>query len=151
MSAHPFRVPADPRHLHACATCGLGPGHPRHDHPAAGNGRLRARDLRLERELIDLAARAAGRFDADGAGDDGGLWVSANARAWPGGVRDDLDTDREAIEEFADGANYLLWGIERVHAAFLAGDPDATDRYERWMRTLAKLVDLWHELHTLSA
>jgi hypothetical protein len=99
------------------------------------------RDVRLERELVDLAARAA---SLNG---DAGLSAFADARSWPGPVRDGLDWDSEAREELADCRNYLCWGVQEVHARMLAGDPRAADEYERRMRALSAVVKAWHELH----
>jgi hypothetical protein len=99
------------------------------------------RDPRLERELVDLAARAASLSG------DHGLSAYAEHRAWPGPVRDGLDWDQEAREELADCRSYLCWGIQEVHARMLAGDPVAADLYERRMRALSAVVKAWHELH----
>lgn len=111
----------------------------------------RPRNFALEAELTDLAARAAGRFTAEGGGDDRGLLALAQSRALPGGVRVSLNAVREVSEELADGLNYCNWGIERVYEAFLAGDDEATHEYDRLMRCQTKLIDAWHELHTRSA
>lgn len=103
---------------------------------------MRPRDRVLERHLDSLAVRAAGRRH------DGGLSRYAAARAHPGGVRAGLDADREAAEELADAWNYLRWGIEQVWGAYLAGDPDAARVYERRMRALVGVLNVWHDLHT---
>jgi len=112
---------------------------------------VRPRDLALERRLTDLAARAAGRYDQNGDGDDGGILRFAHHRALPGGVRNSMEPVQEISEELADALNYAVWGIERVYAQFLAGDDEATHQYDRLMRCAVKLVDAWHELHTRSA
>jgi hypothetical protein len=99
------------------------------------------RDHRLEVELVDLAARAAGLNG------DHGLSAFAEHRAWPGPVREGPDWDREAREELADCRSYLCWGVQQVYAGMLAGDPVALDAYERRMRALSAVVKAWHELH----
>lgn len=100
----------------------------------------------LERRLTTLAARSVGAEPAAVA-----LRQFADARAWPGGVRTDLDPTQECAEELADASSYLLWGIERVYDAVLAGDPVACDEYERLMRALGGVVLAWRALHTVSA
>lgn len=79
-------------------------------------------------------------------GDTGGLDDLADRRAHPGGVRPDLDADREAREELADARNYLLWGIERVHARYLEGDQDAGDEVRRRLTALSYVIEAWHAL-----
>lgn len=96
---------------------------------------------------MDTAARAAGFFDTQGAGDDAGLSAFADQRAWPGGVRADIDGVREAGEEFADARNYLLWEIERIYADVVRGEPEALDRYSMLFGALSALVVCWHALH----
>lgn len=105
----------------------------------------RPRDHAVERDLIDLAARAAGYSD------DGGLIAYAEHRAMPGGVRVGVDWDQEAREELADASHYLRWGIQTVYAGFLAGDLEAGEAYERRMRALAGVIRAWHELHRTSS
>ena len=114
-------------------------------------GAVRPRDLALERQLTDLAAKAAGRFGPDGEGDDGGILRFAHHRALPGGVRVSMEPVQEISEELADALNYAVWGIERVYSEFLAGDDEATHMYDRLMRCAVHLVEAWHELHTRSA
>jgi hypothetical protein len=99
------------------------------------------RDPAHEREMVALAARAAGLTG------DGGLNAYSESRIWPGPVRDGLDWDQEAREELADCRSYLCWGVLEVYAAMLAGDPRAADLYERRMRALSAVVKAWHELH----
>jgi hypothetical protein len=105
----------------------------------------RPRDVGLERELTRLAALAGGNAT------DYGLRDYADSRAWPGGVRRDLDCDREALEELADCASYLVWGIVPLLEAVHAGVPDALDKYERRMRALSALIVCWRELLTEAA
>jgi hypothetical protein len=105
----------------------------------------RPRDVSLERELTQLAALAGGNAS------DYGLRDYADSRAWPGGVRRDLDCDREALEELADCASYLVWGIVPLLEAVHAGVPDALDKYERRMRALSALIVCWRELLTEAA
>jgi hypothetical protein len=105
----------------------------------------RPRDVTLERELTQLAALAGGNAT------DYGLRDYADSRAWPGGVRRDLDCDREALEELADCASYLVWGIVPLLEAVHAGVPDALDKYERRMRALSALIVCWRELLTEAA
>jgi hypothetical protein len=115
----------------------------------------RPRARALERHLTALAAQAAGFIDTapDGScvGDTLGLDGFADARAWPGGVRCDLDGDREAAEEYADARNYHVWTIERIYQRFLDGEPSAAEVYERHMRALSHLLAAWHALHTPAA
>lgn len=98
---------------------------------------------------MDVASKAAGYFDADGNGDDGGLSAFADARAMPGGVRADLDGVKEAGEEFADARNYLLWEIERIWPLVVAGEPDALDRYSQLFGALSALVNVHHKMHRI--
>jgi hypothetical protein len=105
---------------------------------------LRERDIRLERELTATAAASVGLTDM-------GLSDFADARALPGGVRADIDPDREAMEEYADARNYLVWGIEPIYAQVGALDSRFTDDYERRMRSLRHLVQAWTALRTPSA
>lgn len=107
---------------------------------------MRPRDVALERRLTTLAAKAVGSEPAAAS-----LSAFADERAWPGGVRTELDPTQEAREELADCRSYLVWGIERVYAEVLAGDPVACDEYERLMRALGAVVSAWRELHTTSA
>lgn len=109
---------------------------------AAVEFELRPRDRGLEQRLVALAAQVCGRSD------DGGLLAYAGRRAHPGGVRVELDADKEAAEELADCCNYLVWGIQQVWPAYQAGDPDAARVYERRMRTLVTVVRAWVDLHT---
>ena len=90
--------------------------------------------------LVEVAARAQGLSG------DAGLWEFADARAWPGPVRTELNAKQEIGEELADGANYACWGIERVYDAMLAGDSEATAEYERLMRCLSHVVAAWDAL-----
>lgn len=110
------------------------------------NGLL-ARDLPLEAHLMDIAARAAECFDADGNGYDAGLSAFADARAWPGGVRADMDGKQEAREEFADARNYLVWEIRKLWPLVEQGEPEALDEYSQLMGALSGLVTVWHRLH----
>lgn len=66
-------------------------------------------------------------------------------------MRADLDPDRETAEELADARNYLLWGLDRLHARAMAGDPEVLDDYERRLRALSHVVAAWHALHTGAA
>ncbi len=108
------------------------------------------RDVEHERHLTDLAARAAGFFrtgpDGTPVGDTGGLDEFADARAWSGGVRANIDADREALEELADARHYLVWGIQQVHAGYLAGDAESQDAFQRRMRALSHVIEAWHAL-----
>lgn len=112
------------------------------------------RDHGLERYLLDIAAQAAGHTRPEGlsvVGDDGGLGAFAAHRAGDAGVRLPRDFDREIAEELADACNYARWQIQQHHAAFLAGDAEAVDAYERMMRVLSALTRAWHELRTNSS
>lgn len=119
-----------PNDLGACVKCG------QQIEPST-----RPRNVALERELTDGAARAAGFVNGDG-----GLTALAEHRALPGGVRLELDDIREAREELADCRNYLVWGIERIHDQYLAGDPFAADRLVKNMDALAGVVRAWQAL-----
>jgi hypothetical protein len=105
----------------------------------------RPRDQALERELTQISALAGGNAD------DHGLRDFADARAWPGGWRRNLDALRESCEEVADASNYLLAEATRVYAAAQAGDPEAMDDYEWAMRNHSIAVTLWRNLLTRSA
>lgn len=75
----------------------------------------RPRDIQLERELTRQAAERAQVTDVDG------LSAFAEARAGHGPVRGAPDRDLmlEAIEEFADGRNYVVWEMVEQYR-----DPD---------------------------
>jgi hypothetical protein len=105
---------------------------------------MRERNLKLERELTDLACEAGGLPGAGGRN----IRAFADGRALPGGVRLTLDADREAAEELADARNYLVWGIVAIYPAVLAGEPNACANYERRMRALTALIKAWVALHT---
>jgi hypothetical protein len=149
---HLFEARWSGRYPNSCVVCGKVPeAHAVVDPDSQFNGAaVRPRNLKLEAQLTDLAARAAGRFTASGDGDDRGLLALAQSRALPGGVRENLEAVREIGEEAADALNYANWGIEKVYEDFLAGDHDAADTYDRLMRFSSRLVDAWHELHTRS-
>lgn len=102
---------------------------------------VRPRDLGLERELTLLAARAGG-FSGDG-----GIGRFADERALPGGVREGLDPVREASEELADARNYLVWGLERIHARVAVGDPEVLDEHVALLGALQAVVTAWRALH----
>lgn len=110
---------------------------------------MRPRDLALERELTELAARHAGHTTLDPAGrvvgNVAGLDDFADVRAHPGGVRR-RDLDREAREELADCRNYLVWAIEADYAGYLAGDLDAGRRVAHRLAALSKVIGAWHDL-----
>ena len=101
----------------------------------------RPRDLALERELTDIAVRAAGFTD------DGGLGRFADSRALPGPVQQARNFRLEALEEVADQRNYCLWGIEAIYHLVLAGDPDALEEYRMLMGGLQGAIYSWHRLH----
>ena len=149
-----FLLSPNPR-TRSCCRCGRPEQH--HvpeptEHPAAG-APTRARDLGLERYLMDIAAKAAGCTMPDPEdpmsviGDDRGLSAFADVRAWPGGVRADVDGVVEASEEFADARNYLLWEIERIYSRVIEGEPESLDRYSQLFGALSALVVAWHALH----
>jgi hypothetical protein len=111
--------------------------------------RNRPRNLDLERQLTSDAAMHAGYMIDEGGrtvGDDGSLSAWAEHRAWPGGVRPHMDEVQEVREELADARNYLVWGCERIHDRFLAGDPLAADEYARNMNALSLIIKAWHAL-----
>jgi hypothetical protein len=107
---------------------------------------VRPRNLDLERELVELAARSAGFYDVHGNGDPAGIDDFADRRALPGGVRIGLDPEREALEELADARNYLVWGCERDYQAYLDGDAVAGDRVRRRLEALSGVLRAWHAL-----
>lgn len=140
-----FLRSSNPRTL-TCCRC----GRPDILHPEPEPDGTRPRDVHLERQLTDLAAKAAGFFDTLGRGDDGGLRDFADIRAWPGGVRVDLDPFQEVAEELADASSYALWGIEREYAKVLDGsDPEALDRYAMLLQGLSHLIAAWHAFRTV--
>lgn len=99
------------------------------------------RDLTIENEVAKLASP----FGVELAGID----VLAKKRALPGGIRADLDFDREAQEELADAWNYLTWKCVLHYEAWLEGDPDAADEIQRRVHALRKLVQAWRALKGL--
>lgn len=110
------------------------------------------RPLPLEHELVDIAAAAAGmpaprpgkRHPVVAQLDD-----FAERRTHPGPVRaGDRDLELEAAEELADCRNYLAWAAALARPGLLAGDHDATRRYDRAMRALSAVTVAWRELHT---
>lgn len=103
------------------------------------------RDPALGSYLVDIATRAAGLSS------DHGLNALAEHRALPGPVRLPRDFDQEIREEIADARNYIIWAIQELYEAYVAGDPQAADDYERRMRALSRLVQAWVELHKDSA
>lgn len=139
MQVHICRESSDPRRAGRCA-CGK----------KITYG-MRDRDIDLERYLTNIAAQAAGHMDVrpDGSmtGNTRGLDGFADHRALPGGVRSEMDYDREMAEELADARNYAVWGIEPIWAEVRAGDSQHTADYERRMRALSHLVAAWHALH----
>jgi hypothetical protein len=58
------------------------------------------------------------------------------------------DAGGHPSEELADCSSYLTWGLVRDHAGYMAGEPDATARFERRLRALVHVVDAWRDLHT---
>ena len=144
---HVHRPSADPRRAGKCAC-----GEQMPEAPADEQHREEYvdRDLWHERHLTDMAARAAGFFKTGPlgtpVGDTGGLDDFADARAWSGGVRANIDADRETLEELADARHYLVWGIQQVHDDYLAGDAQAQDTWQRRMRALRAVIEAWHAL-----
>lgn len=112
------------------------------------------RPLPLERELVDIAGQAAGMSGAGGKRHPviAGLDAFAEQRTHPGPVRaGDRDLLLEAAEELADCRNYLAWAASLARPGLLAGDHEATRRYDQAMRALAAVTVAWRELHTASA
>lgn len=139
MTQHICRESSDPRRAGRCA-CGK----------TITYG-LRDRDIDLERYLTSIAAQAHGHTETlpNGTltGDTRGLDDFSDHRALPGGVRGDMDYDREMAEEIADARNYAVWGIEPIWTDVRAGESQNTSDYERRMRALGFLVAAWHALH----
>ena len=100
-----------------------------------------ARDEALERHLLAIACRAAG------VSGDAGLGAFAASRAWPGGIRPDIDAFEETRQEIGDGVNYTRFGIQLIYPLVVAGETDALDRYSMLMGGLKGLVGSWHDLH----
>lgn len=109
----------------------------------------RPRNRQIEAELVDTAARAAGFFDSEGRGDDGGMRAFADKRAHQGGVRRNLDAFQEVAEELADALNYSVWGIEPIWQRVLDGEPEAMDDYSRLLQGLSHLIAAWHAFRTV--
>lgn len=107
---------------------------------------FRPRNVALERHFTEIAARAAALPGAQHT-----LDAFADQRAWPGGVREDLDSDRETAEELADARHYLVWGLVPLYERAAAGDPAVLDAYERRLRALSHVIAAWHALHTDAA
>lgn len=151
---HPSVCAPTPNPRIACARCyrpelcGAAQG-PRAGVPSDQDGTTedprRPRDIALEKELSQLSALAAGHPN------DHGLREFADARAWPGGWRREMDALRETCEEVADASNYLLAEATKVYAAAQAGDPEALDDYEWAMRNHSIAVHFWRNLLTRSS
>lgn len=103
----------------------------------------RPRNIDLERMLTEQAAIAAGGV---GPVPDGGLVALSEARAWPGGVRRNVNWTREGQEEGADWRWYLLQPVIENWDAYLAGDPEACDIVARHMNALMLIIKAWHAL-----
>lgn len=141
MTCPKFLDSPNPR-IRSCARCGIPPER----HAAPEQPGYAPRDLKLEAHLMDIASRAAGYFDAEGKGDDGGLSRHADSRAWPIGIRESLDGIKEIGEEYADARNYAVMAITLIWDQVVAGDPDALDDYSRLMGSLAGTVAANHKL-----
>ena len=123
---------ANPRMCSTCVRCGL---------------RLEEfqRDTEVEQELTGIAGQAAGVHPSVVKG----LDDYANSRAHDGPVRvHNRDLLIEAEEEVADCRSYLVWEAIRCKPGLLAGDHEATIRYDIAMRALAALQIVWRELRT---
>lgn len=112
------------------------------------------RPLPLERELVDIAGQAAG-MSGSGAKRHpviASLDEFAEHRTHPGPVRaGDRDLLLEAAEELADARNYLAWAASLARPGLLAGDHEATRRYDQAMRALSAVTVAWREIITSSA
>ena len=129
---HVCRESNNPRYKGRC-DCGKRIHH--FMHPA----KVVPRNLALERELLEIATRAAGLPD------DAGLGALAHARAHAGGIRT-RDFTAETMEEYADAANYLRWEIQKWWTAYLHGDHQAADTVRRHLASLSALVGAAHAL-----
>lgn len=107
---------------------------------------MRPRNIPLERELTDIAARAVGLSPAVAQT----LCRYADGRAMPGPVRV-RDMDAEAFPEIGDARNYLVWGIEPIYADFLTGDPTASADFARRMQALGHVAQAFQALRTRQA
>lgn len=107
------------------------------------NGNSRPRNLRLEQELIDMAAKSQGLTT------DGGLGMYANWRAKPGDVFI-KDRSEDTRKDIADAANRILFDLEMINESYMAGDAQAADDYERLMRALSYQIASWCAYHTPS-
>ena len=104
-----------------------------------------ARDLDVERELTLIAGQAAGVTEATVLS----LDQYAEQRAHDGPVRvHDRDLLVELAEELADARNYAVWEARRTQPGLIAGDHEATCRYDRALRTLAAVQRAWREFQT---
>jgi hypothetical protein len=102
----------------------------------------RPRNLPLERQITDMAAKAV-----DASWDGGPLSDYAHERAAPfGGVRTNLDWRREVKEELADARNYICWGLEEVWEAYEAGDVLAGEQVVHGLTALSGVLRAWDAL-----
>ena len=101
------------------------------------------RDPAHERQLVELAARAAGTPNAVS------ILSFAQARMLDGGIRPrSIEQWRQEIrEELADAVNYCCWTILAIRAAFDAGEQWACDLYVQTMGALVGVLIAWDALH----
>jgi hypothetical protein len=134
---HPFAAYPDQRRA-GCVRCHF----PRERHPAPPPPGEVQRDLSAEQSVLD-AATAGSALDASP------LWALSSHRAWPGGVKiGGRSLRREALEEAADLAHYLVWEVCYVlEPRAASGDEVAAERIPSRLGALRKLVEIWDDLH----
>lgn len=105
---------------------------------------MRDRDLAHEREMMDLAARAAGVVAAEES-----LSAFADSRALPGGLRPRSIEGwrREIEEELADARNYCVWMLLSIRPSFEKGESWACDCYVQALGCLVGVLSAWQALH----
>lgn len=133
LADHLFETSSNPRMWRACVKCARVPeAHPKPEG--------RPRNPAAEREIVELAGRAAGLPDAVGES----LWRYANGRCAPGPVRLGLDWKDEARQELGDASNYLAWWIEALEAR---GDDEALEDRACALHVLSAVLLAWQRLH----
>lgn len=115
---------------------------------------MRERDRAHEHRVVQLAALAAGLATREPSGGVrllGGTaqlerFADQRAGDLPLRPRTDDQWHIEVAEELADARNYLVWAIQKLEPAYLAGDGDAADRYASSLRALVAVLQAWSAL-----
>jgi hypothetical protein len=111
---------------------------------AVQNGHSRPRRINVEKYLLELASQSGGYTT------DFGLWNYANTRVRPGDI--EVRNRDEAIRgKIADLINHALWSAELDYDGYLEGEAGATERFERYMRTIKMGVGCWLEHSRVAA